>query len=319
MSDRIEMRSSPVAVSDENPVENDNNVSIIKSNGHEHDDFFVKFVKAYYFPFLKKYCRYICAGWLAVFIICVAFGPKFLSNTRSDLDVPKGTPSAAAIDALDANYPTMSPWPPAFIVLHSNSDKGVIGPFSRKIDTDLTEYASSNSDSIDQKSGYYDFAKNPYLRFLESSSLSADNKTMVLTVTFKKSASLAMIQSQALSLLSFASKRTTSDVSVGCTGLQPLFAELSGATSNDIETIDGIVLPIAIIILGYNVRSYRHMLIAFCNLACTVLLAFAIMVPISDALAINPFSPSIMLSLVRYAVRDLLLLILMYLTFSAGR
>jgi uncharacterized membrane protein YdfJ with MMPL/SSD domain len=273
-------------------------VAVRGSQMNEHDDFFVNFVKAYYFPFVKKFCKFICAGWLAVFIICVAFGPKFLSNTRSDLDVPKGTPSAAANDALDINYPTMSPWPPVFIVLHSNVDSGVVGAFSRNIDSDLASYVASNSDSIDQKVGYYDYVKNPSLSFLESSSLSEDNKTMVLTVSFKKSASLAMVQTQALNLLSFASKRTTKDISVGCTGLQALYAELSDACAKDTETLESIVLPIAIIILGYNVRSYRHMLIALCTLACTVLLAFAIMVPISDALAINPFSPSIMLSLV---------------------
>ena len=40
------------------------------------------------------------------------------------------------------------------------------------------------------------------------------------------------------------------------------------------------VLPIAIVILGATLRSYRHMLIALCNLGCSLLLAFAFLLPV---------------------------------------
>ncbi len=59
----------------------------------------------------------------------------------------------------------------------------------------------------------------------------------------------------------------------------------------------GIVLPVAIVILGTQVQSYRHMFIALVNLLCTLLLAFSWLVPITDHVAINPFAPSIMMSL----------------------
>jgi len=76
-----------------------------------------------------------------------------------------------------------------------------------------------------------------------------------------------------------------------------LFQEMQVATEESFVTIDGTVLPIAIIILGVSLRSWKHMLNALINLACTLLLAFAILVPISDPIAINPFAPSIMMSL----------------------
>jgi len=67
--------------------------------------------------------------------------------------------------------------------------------------------------------------------------------------------------------------------------------------SYSLTLFTGIVLPVAIIILGTQVKSYRHMFVALVNLLCTLLLAFAWLVPISDSVAINPFAPSIMMSL----------------------
>lgn len=69
------------------------------------------------------------------------------------------------------------------------------------------------------------------------------------------------------------------------------------ATTKSFELIDATVLPLAVLILGFRIRSYRHMFIAFANLIGTILLAFAILVPITEFQAINPFSPSIMMSL----------------------
>ena len=53
----------------------------------------------------------------------------------------------------------------------------------------------------------------------------------------------------------------------------------------------------ALVILGCTLQSYRHIRIALHNFICTLLLSFAILVPISDAIPINPFTPTIMLSL----------------------
>ena len=39
------------------------------------------------------------------------------------------------------------------------------------------------------------------------------------------------------------------------------------------------------------------MFVTFCNLVCTILLAFAVLVPLTEVIAINPFAPSIMMSL----------------------
>ena len=45
------------------------------------DDFFERFVKQYYFPFLVRNSRLVLLGWLAVFAVTIVYGPPFLSAT----------------------------------------------------------------------------------------------------------------------------------------------------------------------------------------------------------------------------------------------
>jgi uncharacterized membrane protein YdfJ with MMPL/SSD domain len=98
-------------------------------------------------------------------------------------------------------------------------------------------------------------------------------------------------------LLEFGKHQSKSNFYTSCTGLFPLFAEMSEATESSFATIDATVIPLAILILGCNLQSYRHMLVALINLLCTILLAFTILYGISISWAINPFTPTIVLSL----------------------
>ena len=74
----------------------------------DHEGSFIKLLRHFYFPIYVKYHKLICGAWFAVFILCIVYGPAFLSSTRSNLDLPAGTPSAAAVQAFKDNYPTAS-------------------------------------------------------------------------------------------------------------------------------------------------------------------------------------------------------------------
>lgn len=261
----------------------------------EHDDLFVYFLRKFYFPFLMKYHKFVAGGWLVVFVICIIYGPKFLSLTRSNLDLPKNAPSTVAIDAFISNYPDASSWPPIFIVAHARSGS-VVNSFTQQLAVSVHNFASSES-TIASVMGYWEFISIPELKLLAENALSADNRTMVTTVNFVKSTTLNMIDATVKKLLEFANSHSTSDVTVGCTGQFALFTEMTDATTKNFELIDATVLPIAILILGFRVQSYRHMGVALINLICALLLAFAILVPVTKKVAINPFAPSIMMSL----------------------
>ena len=144
---------------------------------------------------------------------------------------------------------------------------------------------------------YYNYIGDPDRAFLAPTSLSANNLTMVYGIHFKAGADDNDMVDAVYKLLSFAAEQSYPNIHVGCTGLQPLFNELTDAGRLSFELIDAVVLPIAVAILGFNLRSYRHMLVAIVNLGCTLLLTLAILVPIAKATYFNTFAPSIFLTL----------------------
>ena len=147
------------------------------------------------------------------------------------------------------------------------------------------------------KNGYYEYINNPDLRFLAPTSLSANNQTMVFTIHFQDSTNQNDITKTVDELLKFANDQSYPGIKVGCTGIVALFNELAVGSTVAFELIDAVVLPVSLLILGFNLRSYRHILVAIANLGCTLLLALAILVPIAKAVYINPFAPSILLTL----------------------
>lgn len=264
----------------------------------DHSGLYVAFLRKYYFPFILKYSLHIWIAWVAVAIVCAVTGLKFLDNTRSNLSLPPGVPSQVAIDAFQRNYPDVSTWAPAFVVQKAlaKQDLTQVG-LTKTVSTDLADFAIKHKETVSNVFGYWEFMSNPTTKALASGALSDDKTTMVTTVLFQKNATLSGINRIVDLLFQYGDKQSTKDVSVGTTGIFPLFRQMSAATKTNMELIDAVVLPIAVFILGLTLRSYRHIVIALCTLGCSLILSFAIMVPISDASDINPFAPSVMMSL----------------------
>jgi uncharacterized membrane protein YdfJ with MMPL/SSD domain len=253
-------------------------------------------VKDYYFPFLQRYNKYILVMWLAVFAVSVAFGPQFLSLTSSDVSLPSNLPSVEAISVYNDNYPDASGVPPMFVLYHSDNGADIISAATKALSQDLSDSFASTSYLADI-AGYWQYVNNSALSALKSSFVSLDNTTMVTTLIFDKSAKDTQLDHCAKKLLKFSKDHTSSDVFVGTTGLFPLFSEMQEATATDFEMIDSTVLPIGLVLLGFTIKSYKHVLLALCNLLITVIFAFALLVPVAKAESINPFSPTIMMSL----------------------
>ena len=258
---------------------------------------YVRFLRSRYFPFLVKYNKYICLLWIIVFIICLIYGPNFLSNTKSNLDLPKNSPSNVSLAAFKKYYPDFSDWPPMFIVQTANNGNKVINDnYSKTISKILNEYAAQYSDTISGISGYWELINDVKYSSTAINYVSDDGYTMYSSVSFYKSASLDEINDIAEHFLKWIPSLSNNNMNIYPTGLFVLFKEMSLDTEKNFTMIDSIVLPIAIVILGLYLRSYRHMFVSLSTLGCTILLALGILYPISNVVDINPFAPSIMLS-----------------------
>ncbi len=74
----------------------------------DHDGYFPTFLRRFYFPVLVRFASHICVIWLAIFIVSLVYGPRFLSSTRQSEALPPGAPSKEAIHAFDAHYSGVS-------------------------------------------------------------------------------------------------------------------------------------------------------------------------------------------------------------------
>jgi hypothetical protein len=274
----------------------------------EHEDAYSRFLRVYYFPLLVARPRAILVAWFVTLIITAVFGlglggasAGFLGSTRSNLDLPKGTPSGDAVLAFQALYPQVSSWAPAVVVLRaagSGANGGIrTSEWARNASAALYAFAMKHPDDVAYVSGYFELMSQPGLELLALQSLSPDNLTSQVTIGFKKSTTLNKINHFVEDLIPFADRLSNPHVSVAATGLFPLFWQMSHATEESFATIDGVVIPVAMVILGFSVRSYRHIGIALVNLILALMLSFAILTPIAAGFDVNPFAPSIMLSL----------------------
>jgi hypothetical protein len=76
--------------------------------GSNHDESFKKLIRNFYLPFLIRLNKLVILLWIIALIVCLKFGPSFLSSTSSDISIPKGTPIYDADAAFQSKYPNAS-------------------------------------------------------------------------------------------------------------------------------------------------------------------------------------------------------------------
>ena len=279
-------------------------------DARSHEDCYSRCLRRVYFPFLVARPREILLAWLCIFVVTAVFGlglggasKGFLGSTRSNLDLPKGTPSGDAVLAFQSLYPQVSSWAPAVVVLQAAGGGAAGGVMTsaaaRAASAAIDAFAKGwkAGSVVAYTSGYHQLAAVPGLTQLALQSVSPDNLTATINIGFKQSTTLNDINHFIDELIPFVAEQATPQLSAAATGLFPLFRQMSLATEASFSTIDGTVIPIAMVILGFRVRSYRHIGIALINLLLALLLSFAVLTPIAAGFDINPFAPSIMLSL----------------------
>ena len=83
----------------------------------------------------------------------------------------------------------------------------------------------------------------------------------------------------------------------GITGVDPFARTIISGVKDDLETMDTIVLPIALLILGSIVKSLPLMLIPVVTILTAILGQFLVMYPVALSMDVVSFAPSIMMSL----------------------
>ena len=269
--------------------------------------------------FYARRGTWVLLAWLVVFGVCAATGTRFLSLLRGGSQLPPGSPIEAAMHAEARLFPP----PPqgaaeasAVVVQRVRGGGGGGGgsggisivaaggaaaAASRNFSAALALFCTSTgAEVVASVQGYWELlAVSPLLARVAARAVAPDNSTLATMVAFLPGASRDDVMRFVVKLAAWAPAQSSELLEVTTTGNLQINNEWSSALNADFVTTEGTVLPIAMAALGVKLRSYRHMGIALLNLIVTLLLSFAVLVPVAQkgVLDIDPSAMLIMASL----------------------
>ena len=254
-----------------------------------------------YHNFLEKYKVVVIIVWLVIFGFGVWLGPRFLDETSSNFEAPEDSPSVIADGILAEEFPKYINQTSAVIVLRMVEDNVSI------INTQTEAFCTSLRYDIENSnfSQYIVSFLNYYILNAENLSdyasalVSSSNRSMIINIEFEYEEETGMIGAFVQFLRDEIQKLHTSETyNAYLTGFYVMYIDMQAATEEDLTRMDMIVLPIALVVLAFVLRSLKLMIIPLASMGFSILTSFLIMYPLSLVWEIFSFAPSIMMSLV---------------------
>ena len=266
---------------------------------------------------LMKWRTLVTCFWLAAAAIAAPFAPRLLRDTELAFTPPGDSAAARATRIFAHNFPTISNVT-NLVVLAETTDGSDI-----RQSRELRDYCFALNDTLWRKYGedkMFDFTSYFTLDRLGvpaamSAALLQQTKNggtpaahptatiFVLTVRGSET-SKGLIQfsenlraTMASDVLHGTSALAKNNVTLTLTGLPALYDGIMRSAIHDLETMDGIVLPLALCILALLVRSFRLLAIPLVCLSVSAALSFATVDGIAVAgIPILTAAPSLMCS-----------------------
>ncbi|MHA1667265.1 MAG: MMPL family transporter [Candidatus Heimdallarchaeaceae archaeon] len=249
-----------------------------------------------YYSVLKKGKFIILVAWLIIVGFSVWIGPKFISETSSDFNVPKDTPSYIANSILQQEFPRINNETTLIVVVYSENSSTLnqeIEDFSFELRDSLL--SSLYSDIIIEVNGYFylkDIVPEAAYGYVSDST----NTTIIEINVNEQSEELVLNLINYLKNLIQEIKPTRYTVLL--TGAEVLFEDMRSSAEKDIILMDSIVLPIALIVLAFVLKSFRLMILPVLSVGSSIATSFFLMYPVAKLVPVFSFVPSVMMSLV---------------------
>ena len=254
-----------------------------------------------YHKFLEKYKIFVIAIWVIILGIGIWLGPRFLNETSSNFEAPEDSPSVIADRILAQEFPERMNQTSAVIVIRMKEDNvSVINNeteyFCNELKNDLE--SSEFNQYIVSFLNYYVLVDENLSDYAEAL-VSTEEKSMIINIEFEYVEESGMIGDfveflrEEIELLD-----TSEEYDSYLTGFYVMYIDMQEATEEDLTRMDMIVLPIALLVLAFVLRSLKLMIIPIASMGISILTSFLIMYPLALVWEIFSFVPSIMMSLV---------------------
>ncbi|MHA1222926.1 MAG: MMPL family transporter [Candidatus Heimdallarchaeaceae archaeon] len=249
-----------------------------------------------YYTVLKKGKFIFLLAWLIIVGFSVWIGPKFISETSSDFNVPKDTPSYIANSILQQEFPGINNETTLIVVVYSENSSTLnqkIEDFSFELRDSLL--SSLYSDIIIEVNGYF-YLKDIVPKAAYGYVSDSTNTTIIEINVNEQSEELVLNLINYLKNLIQEIKPT--GYTVLLTGAEVLFEDMRSSAEKDIILMDSIVLPIALIVLAFVLKSFRLMILPVLSVGFSIATSFFLMYPVAKLVPVFSFVPSVMMSLV---------------------
>ena len=253
---------------------------------------------------LEKGKVIIILFWIATLGVSAWLGPKLISATTNSFAPPSNSEAAAANAVLAEYFPQFNPMDSSFVVYVYGGD--VLGPeteaFERALRAEVMAHHSAYCETepcVQSYASYYSLLDQGLPPSMADALVAAHNASTIFTINIaipfasSHSVTYAQFLQRVLTELRPASDRL-GVVLIGLPAFMPL---MQSSIERDMGMMDGIVMPIAMIVLCYVIRSVRLMVLPLISTAVSALTSFALVYAVAQRLDIISFVPSLMMSL----------------------
>jgi len=212
------------------------------------------------------------------------------------MNPPPGSTAAVANEQFALYFPASSNIRTAIVLVETVDGSNVIGSYLLYIQQQLNTTIRLNTNVVDVV-GYYSFF-NTSLNPLAANFISPDNTSALVQIKYNKFSSQVDLGHFVSFLRDTADPLANENYTVGVTGQDVMFQDITDGSVSDMERMDIVVLPLALLTLAWVVRSYRLMIIPVCSVMISLLTGYLLMLPIAkNSLDCSSVCPSVMMSL----------------------
>ncbi len=255
-----------------------------------------------YHKFLEKYKIIVIVIWCIVLGFSAWLGPRFLDSTSSNFDPPTGSPSQLAEEVLEAEFPEFTNETSVVILIRMKDENVSI------INTEVEVFCQNVTDITDEYTdqtiiisilNYYIFTDLGFIS-AAGSFVSDSERSMLFIIDLKLEGESSIIDDFIYYLRdNLASiEKEDNEFDAFLTGFTAMYMDMKEVTQEDLALMDIIVIPIAMLVLAFVLRSLKLMILPILSMAISILTSYLIMYPLALTLNIFSFVPSIMMSLV---------------------
>ena len=262
------------------------------------------FIEAYV-AFLGKAKFAVLLTWLLLCASSAFFIMKFVENTTQVFEPPPGTQAHDAQKALAVAFPSISQvsYFNIFIESHAPSIHVTSSPaverFVAAVAADIVAaFGSSNVASIEN----YFSLMNASMPVSARTLVTSDNLAMTVPIVLRANFVSKEAGRWGTTIQNIVSAQQTAFLSglpvlAVANGIPIFVSDILTTVEKDMGLTDGIVIPMAMLVMGATVKSLRLMILPAASVGLTLCMSFGAMYFVSLIASVSSTTPSLMMSL----------------------